>query len=299
MSFLAFTIDVEEWFHILDTETAPARADWDRQVSRIERNTHVLLDELDRSGVRATCFCLGWAAEQYPGLVREIAARGHEIASHGHDHLLAFQVGRERFREDAQRAKAVLEDVSGAPVLGYRAAGFSITPETPWAFEDLVELGHVYDSSVFPARRGHGGFPGAPRRPYRWTTAAGPLLEFPIAPLRLAGLSLPFSGGGYLRLFPSWWMRLGARRLLAEDVPVNVYVHPREVDPDQPRLALSARRRFMTYVNVARGLERIRAVLGAYPPARFRRLCDVAGDLEHETGLVERAAGVRAAAQGA
>jgi polysaccharide deacetylase family protein (PEP-CTERM system associated) len=275
VSWLAFTVDVEEWFHVLDVDAAPPPARWGEQPARVERNTRVLLDHLDRAGVRGTFFVLGWVAERYPGLAREIARRGHEVACHGHEHLLAFRAGRATFAADARRAKAVLEDAVGAPVTGFRAAGFSITRNTPWAFDELATAGFAYDSSVFPARRGHGGFPGAPCVPHRIAgPEGGSLVEFPIPPVALGPIRLPFSGGGYLRLFPAPFVRLCARRSLRRGVPVNVYVHPREVDPDQPRLRLSAKRRFMTYVNVSRGERKVVALLRAFPPERFRRLGD-------------------------
>jgi polysaccharide deacetylase family protein (PEP-CTERM system associated) len=281
VSWLAFTVDVEEWFHVLDVDSAPRREDWDAQPARVERNTRVLLDRLDDAGVKGTFFVLGWIAERYPDLVREVAARGHEVACHGHEHLLAFRVGRGAFRGDARRGKQTLEDTIGAPVVGYRAAGFSITENTPWAFDELAEAGFRYDSSVFPARRGHGGFPGGLPMPHRIRgPEGGDLAEFPIPPVRLGPLAVPFAGGGYLRLFPAPFVRLCARRSLRAGVPVNVYVHPREVDPAQPRLSLGWKRRFMTYVNVARGERKVEALLRAFPAARFRRLADALGDLD-------------------
>jgi polysaccharide deacetylase family protein (PEP-CTERM system associated) len=280
VSWLAFTVDVEEWFHVLDADSAPAPATWNDQTVRVDRNTRVLLDALDAAGVRGTFFVLGWIAGRHGELVREVARRGHEIACHGHDHLLAFRVGRRAFREDARRAKQVLEDTVGAEVAGYRAAGFSITPQTPWAFDELVEAGFRYDSSVFPARRGHGGFPGGLSVPHRITApGGGTLLEFPIPPAPFGPLRVPYSGGGYLRLFPSLLVRACARRSLASGVPVNIYVHPREVDPGQPRLALPWKRRFMTYVNIGRGERKVAALLRAFPPASFRRLGDVYAEI--------------------
>jgi polysaccharide deacetylase family protein (PEP-CTERM system associated) len=280
VSWLSFTVDVEEWFHVLEVDSAPPPSEWERQPVRVERNTRVVLDHLERAGVRGTFFFLGWVAGREPELVREVAARGHEVACHGHEHVLAFRVGRSAFREDARRAKRVLEDILGAEVIGYRAAGFSITQNTPWAFDELAEAGFRYDSSVFPARRGHGGFPGGLPVPHRIVgPEGGAVVEFPIAPLPLGPLQVPFSGGGYLRLIPSACVRFLARRSLAAGVPVNVYVHPREVDPDQPRLALPLKRRFMTYVNIGRGERKVVALLKGFPAASFRRLADVYGEL--------------------
>jgi polysaccharide deacetylase family protein (PEP-CTERM system associated) len=280
VSWLSFTVDVEEWFHILDVDTAPSRDAWDRQIVRVDRNTKVLLDHLDAAGVAGTFFVLGWIGERYRELVREIAKRGHEIACHGHGHLLAFEVGPKAFREDAERAKGVLEDAVGVPVRGYRAAGFSITPATPWAFDELARAGFRYDSSVFPARRGHGGFPGGLSVPHRILgPEGGEIVEFPIPPLHLGPLAVPYAGGGYLRFFPSPLVRAFARRSLRAGIPVNIYVHPREVDPDQPRIPLAWKRRFLTYVNVGRGERKVKALLAGFPPDRFRRLGDVLDEL--------------------
>jgi polysaccharide deacetylase family protein (PEP-CTERM system associated) len=280
VSWLAFTVDVEEWFHVLDADTAPAPASWNEQVVRVDRNTRVLLDHLDAAGVRGTFFTLGWIGERHPALVREVAQRGPEVACHGHEHVLAFRVGRKVFREDARRAKRVLEDLVGREVIGYRAGGFSITPATPWAFDELAEAGFRYDSSVFPARRGHGGFPGGLAVPHRIEAPGGSaLVEFPIPPAGVGPLRFPYSGGGYLRFFPSLLVRACARRSLASGVPVNIYVHPREVDPDQPRLALPWKRRFMTYVNIQRGERKVLALLRAFPAESFRRLVDVYGEI--------------------
>jgi polysaccharide deacetylase family protein (PEP-CTERM system associated) len=281
VSWIAFSVDVEEWFHILDTDRLPRRSEWDTQPNHVEANTLRILDLLDRTGVSGTFFTLGWVGERHPDLVREIARRGHEIASHGHEHKLAFRIGRSAFREDIVRSKSTLEDVIGEEVIGFRAAGFSITEHTPWAFEELASIGFRYDSSVFPARRGHGGLRGAPSIPYRiCPSRSAPLIEFPIAPLAAGPFHLPFSGGGYLRLYPIPVIRWCLKRLLAGGIPVNLYIHPREVDPNHPRLPLPPFRRFKTYVNVDRFEEKVAALLQGFSATPFRRLRDVLADLE-------------------
>lgn len=288
MSWIAFTVDLEEWFHLLDTDVAPGRESWEAQDSRVEKNTRRLLELMGEAGVRGTFFTLGWVAERFPGLVREVAAAGHEIASHGHEHLLAYEVGREAFGADARRSKDVLEQVTGAEVLGYRAGGFSITSETPWAFDELAEAGFRYDSSVFPARRAHGGFLGGPGHPHRVVTASGAgLVEFPLSPLRVGPVSVPFSGGGYLRLFPAPLVRWGIGRLLRRGVPANVYVHPREVDPGQPRLPLPLARRFRSYVNLRRGEAKIRYLLSAFSARTFWPLREALAVCEGDADLPE------------
>lgn len=288
MSWIAFSVDVEEWFHILDTDQIPPRSEWDSQPNHVVRNTHRILDLLDKAAVPGTFFALGWVAERYPDLVREIARRGHEVASHGHEHKLAYRIGRSAFRNDTIRSKSTLEDLIGEEVVGYRAAGFSITERTPWAFEELVSLGFRYDSSVFPARRGHGGFREAPTIPHRICSGgSGTLIEIPIAPLELGPFRFPFSGGGYLRLYPVPVIRLGLQRLLRRKIAASIYIHPREVDPNHPRLPLPPFRRFKTYVNVTRCEEKTTALLHSFPPATFRRLRDAVDDLEKSDRLEE------------
>ena len=157
-----FSVDVEDWFHILDVPRAPDVASWSGLPSRVEANFRRLLDLFSAQGRYVTCFFLGWIAERFPHLVREAVARGHEIASHGYAHRLAYRMTRSEFRADALRSRLLLEDISGTPVIGYRAAGFSSTEATPWFFAELSASGYLYDSSVFPARRGHGGNPNSP-----------------------------------------------------------------------------------------------------------------------------------------
>jgi polysaccharide deacetylase family protein (PEP-CTERM system associated) len=247
----AFTVDVEEWFHIIDADQAPTPAEWDRQESRVEGATERLLEILAGADVRATFFFLGWIAERHPELVRRVAAAGHEIATHGYAHELVYRLGPEGFREDTRRAKGTIEDLAGAGVVGYRAASFSITPETPWAFDVLAAEGFAYDSSLFPAPRAHGGFSLDRMRPFRITgPEGGELWEFPIVPFRVGSWSVAFAGGGYLRLFPLRLVELATRSLNRRGVPVTYYVHPREVDPEQPRMPLSWKRRFQYYVNL-------------------------------------------------
>ncbi|MHC1765383.1 MAG: polysaccharide deacetylase family protein [Verrucomicrobiia bacterium] len=217
---------------------------------RLERGLRTLLMLLEKANLKATMFWLGWAAERYSGLVQECHAAGHEIASHGYGHVLAYQVGRKAFREDALKAKEIIEDIVRAPVSGFRAPGFGITSETPWAHEVLAELQFKYDSSIFPARRGHGGYSAAPVEPFRVETSCGLIDEVPISVVSVLGRRLALFGGGYLRLAPLFLIRWGCRRLAKRGLPVVFYVHPREVDPDHPRLPLSFHRRFKCYVNL-------------------------------------------------
>lgn len=266
------TVDVEDWFHILDVPGAPAAGDWERLPSRVEHNFSRLLDLLSEGRAQATCFFLGWVAERHPHLVREAAGRGHEIASHGYLHRLVYRQGREGFREDAARSRKVLEDITGKAVRGYRSAGFSLTAEVPWFFDELVGAGYCYDSSLFPALRGHGGIAGSNPAPHWVRCENGEILEFPITVARVLGRPMCFFGGGYLRLFPYALVRAMGRRVLREGRPVVFYVHPREIDPGHPRMAMNPLRRFKSYVNLGTTEGKISAILRDFEVTSFERL---------------------------
>ncbi len=268
------SVDVEDWYHILDLPSAPEIGSWRSVPARVEANFERLLYLLETRHVRATCFFLGWVARRFPHLVREASRRGHEIASHGWSHQLVPRLGPEGFYGDAERARMTLEDVCGFRVSGYRAPGFSVTPRTPWFFSKLIEAGYDYDSSVCPARCSHGGLPGAPLGPYVVRESCGEIVEFPLTTIRLAGRSACFSGGGYLRLLPLGLIRTLAHRVLAEGRPVIYYVHPREIDPDQPRLDMSRWRRFKTYVNLADTEQKLSALLREFSFTTFAELVE-------------------------
>jgi polysaccharide deacetylase family protein (PEP-CTERM system associated) len=246
-----FSIDVEDWFHILDIPSAPAPEEWDRLPSRIENNFHYLLEILAENQIKCTCFFLGWIAERYPHLVMETVAAGHEIASHGYSHRLVYQMTQKEFSDDEVKAKKLLEDISGKTIIGYRASGFSVTEATPWFFESLAKAGYRYDSSVFPASRGHGGIKSQDPSPRRIETRSGEIIEIPISTARWFGRRMSFFGGGYLRLFPYNIIRKKAAEVLRQQRPVNFYIHPREIDPDHPRLPMNPVRRFKSYVNLS------------------------------------------------
>ena len=265
-----FSVDVEDWFHILDIPSAPQLSDWDGLPSRVEQNFLRLLDLFSQHQARVTCFFLGWVGERFPHLVREAAARGHEIASHGYAHRLVYQMSQQEFYEDALRARRLLEDISGTPVAGYRSAGFSVTENTLWFFDALAEAGYGYDSSVFPAARAHGGMEGGRREPHRLVGSQSSILEFPISVADLMGKPMCFFGGGYLRLFPYWLIRRMARQVLREDRPVVFYIHPREIDPQHPRLPMSAPRRFKSYVNLASTERKLHHIFEDFPVIPFR-----------------------------
>jgi polysaccharide deacetylase family protein (PEP-CTERM system associated) len=267
-----FSVDVEDWFHILDVPSAPVFSTWDRLPSRVERNFCRLLDLFSERKVHVTCFFLGWIAERYPHLVREAADRGHEIASHGYEHRLVFRMTPQQFYDDALRTRIVLEDIGGKPVLGYRAAGFSAVERTPWFFERLEAAGYAYDSSVFPAKRTHGGMAGFRRSPH--VVEGTSLVEFPMTVADFMGRPICFFGGGYLRLFPEWLILREARQVLANGQPLVFYIHPREIDKDHPRLRMNLARRFKSYVNLHTTEEKIKRILDAFPVISFEEFLE-------------------------
>lgn len=231
-----FTVDVEEYFQVSALEPHIPRHEWDAIESRIDVGMTRLLDLLSKHGARGTFFVLGWVAERRPDLVRDIVDRGHELASHGWDHARVTTITAQEFRESVRRSKAVLEDVGGVEVNGFRAPSFSIVPGYEWALDVLVEEGYAYDSSLFPiSRRGY-GYPAGGRDPYWIECPSGTLIEVPPATLRRFGLNLPAAGGGYLRLMPLGLTRAAVKAAERRNAPATLYIHPWELDPGQPRL---------------------------------------------------------------
>ncbi len=243
----ALTCELEDWFHILDSDRTPKFEDWAKLPLCAERNVERLLELFEAACVRATFFCLGWMAEQMPHLVKKCQAAGHEIGSHGYAHLMARPFNRALFQADIVRAKAILEDLTGTEVLGYRSPGFSVRNGNTWFFDAVSEAGYRYDASVFPARHGHGGYRGLDPGPHVRATSGGPLVEIPISTVRFLGRRLCLFGGGYLRITPLPVIRWGAGRLRKERRPLIVYVHPREIDPEHHRLPLGLWRSFKCY----------------------------------------------------
>jgi polysaccharide deacetylase family protein (PEP-CTERM system associated) len=257
----ALTFDVEEYFQVNGFAGAVDPALWGLYEPRAERSTDELLAVLNAANVRATFFVLGWLARRRPGLVRRIAAAGHEVASHGYWHQLVTTRSRDQFRADVRAAKAVLEDALGGPVTGYRAPSFSISPSCDWAFGVLVEEGYRFDSSVATGRRhscGHLAFDG---KPFVIRTSSGSLREFPMPAGRLLSRSVPVGGGGYFRLMPYRLTRRSLRRLNAYGTPACVYLHPWEIDGDQPRLTVPVSKAFRHRVNLHRTLPRLERLL--------------------------------------
>jgi len=231
-----FTVDVEEYFQVAAFDRVLRREDWDSQPSRLEHSVGILLELLARHQAYATFFTLGWVAERHPFLMRRIADAGHEIASHGHLHRRVNMLTPDEFRNDLRVSKAILEEHSGAPVWGFRAPNFSITPGTEWAFDILIEEGFRYDSSLFPINRPGYGNPKAPPVPHLIHRPAGTLTELPLATTQWRGMRFPAAGGAYLRHLPFGLIQRAFREHDAGGIPAMFYIHPWELDPDQPRL---------------------------------------------------------------
>jgi len=253
------SFDIEDYFHVAAFADCVSKSQWDQLPSRVEGNTKKILDMLETSRSHATFFILGWVAEKFPQLVRSIADAGHEIACHSLEHRRVSEMTPAEFREDTRCAKQTIEDTSGQPVRGYRAPSFSITSKSLWAIEILAELGFKFDSSIFPVDHPNYGMPNLPRFPFVLETKSGPLLEFPLTTIELGGHRSPMSGGAYLRILPYWYTRWGFRYLNeAERQPFCVYLHPWELDSDQPRISGTMTARLRHYT----GLKGAQAKLG-------------------------------------
>lgn len=253
----ALTVDVEDYYHVSGFETCVQRQDWDQYPSRVVANTERLLTCLESAGVRATFFILGWVAERHPGLVRRIVRFGHEVGCHSYWHQLVYRQSQEQFRADLRRARTVIESASGVRVTAYRAPSFSITRESTWALEVLAEEGFTLDSSIYPVHHDRYGLPGTPLEPHPRDLTGLRLWEFPPPVWNTLGCRLPVGGGGYFRLYPYWLTRRALRQINEAGRPFSFYIHPWEVDPEQPRLRPGWLRAFRHYVNLNRTESRL------------------------------------------
>ena len=270
----AMSVDVEDYFQVSAFDRVVSRAGWDDFESRVVPNTERILELFEGEGVRATFFVLGWVAERFPRLVRQIAAAGHEIASHGYHHQLLYTLTPAQFREDVRAAKALLEQASGTPVIGFRAPSYSIVESSLWALDILIEEAYSYDTSIFPIHHDRYGIPNAERHEHVVRRKAGTLIELPASTTRVGKVNLPIAGGGYFRLLPYAWTRWGISRVnRLERKPVVFYFHPWEIDPDQPRFAVGAASRLRHYTGLDRTPERLRRLMREF------RFTSVAGVL--------------------
>jgi len=275
----AFSVDVEDYFQVAALAPAIPVESWPTREYRVEGNTAVILELLEEKRVHGTFFILGWVAEKSPHLVRRIAEAGHEIACHGFSHQLIYRQTQATFREETLRAKHFLEDVIGKAVTGYRAASFSITRESLWALDVLIDAGFEYDSSVFPIRHDRYGIPGASPEPGKIVAPSQrSLVEFPMSAAKFCGVQVPVSGGGYFRILPYWMTRAGLKQINERSGrPFTFYLHPWEVDPGQPRVKVSAFSRFRHYTNLDKCEARLRRVLGDFPFATMREVLERSG----------------------
>jgi len=256
-----FSVDVEDYFHVSAFAREIPTSQWDHFQCRVEANTHRILRILEAEQVRGTFFILGWVAQRFPRLVREIARDGHEIGCHSHWHQLVYELTPDQFRADLRQSLDVLQQITGTAVISYRAPSFSVVRQSMWALPILVEEGIKNDSSIFPVHHDRYGVPDADLAPTTIVTDAGALQEFPPSVWRVSKMNVPIGGGGYLRLYPLWLTCLGLRQINRDaERPFMVYTHPWEVDPDQPRLNGPWRSRFRHYVNLATTASKLRSL---------------------------------------
>ena len=258
----ALTVDVEDYFQVSAFADSVKQKEWGDHPLRVESNTQKLLDMFDEYQLKATFFVLGWVAERQKSLILEIANRGHEVACHGYSHQLVYNQTPEVFQEETLRAKNILEDVIQQQVRGYRAASYSITEKSLWALDILAESGFVYDSSIFPVRHDRYGMLDTPEHPYVLKTPKGhSIIEFPLSTAKVINYRLPIAGGGYFRLYPYWLSRMGLSQINRQKKPFIFYLHPWEIDPDQPRISASWFSRFRHYNNLDKCESRLRNLM--------------------------------------
>jgi polysaccharide deacetylase family protein (PEP-CTERM system associated) len=276
----ALTIDVEDWYHVAAFFPHIARTQWESLESRVERNTDRLLEILHARSIHATFFTLGLVAESRPALIRRIAAAGHEIACHGYSHELIYRQTPQKFREETHRAKSFLESLLGSKISGYRASTYSITRQSLWALDTLIDEGFEYDSSLFPVRHPQYGIPDAPRFPTIFAAPSGRgIVEFPLSTAKFLGLQLPVAGGGYFRIFPYRYTQLGLTSINErENQPFIFYLHPWEIDPKQPRVQnASITARLRHYTNLSQTEQRLNRLFDDFRFTTVRRVLEAQG----------------------
>lgn len=275
----AMTVDVEDYFHVSAFEKEIPMESWDSIPMRVVENTERILDLFDEHSVKGTFFVLGWVAQRAPGLVRSISERGHEIACHGMGHQRIYKIGREAFEKDIDRSKKLLEDISGQSVMGYRAPSYSITSESIWALDVLIDAGFTYDSSIFPIHHDLYGMPDAKRHPHSIERDHGVIREFPPTTyqMNLLGrkVNIPVSGGGYLRLLPVKFISGALRRINEQGNEAVIYFHPWEIDPEQPRIKAGLKSRFRHYVNLGKTYSKLESLLDEFSFAPMAQVLGV------------------------
>ncbi|MBN3038758.1 MAG: DUF3473 domain-containing protein [Candidatus Omnitrophica bacterium] len=257
----ALTIDIEDWYHVCGVEHNIPAEKWDEYESRVVQNTEKILAILADKDIKATFFVLGYIANKFPHLVKEIDAQGHEIATHGFWHRLIYRQDKDAFSKDLKDSLVLLEDIIGKKILGHRAASFSIVKDTLWTLDILAEQGLRYDCSIFPTIHPRYGIADAPRFPY---DAKPDLIEFPPSTIRLMGANFPIAGGFYFRFLPYFLIKTAIRRLNSQGQPAQIYVHPWEIDTQQPKLDIRFDRSFTHYFNISSVAGKLKALLGDF-----------------------------------
>lgn len=274
--FNALTVDVEDYYMVSAFADIVRFEDWHKYESRVEKNTYALLELLDAHNTKATFFVLGWIAENHRKMVSDIHEAGHEVASHGYNHRLIYDLSPEEFRQDVRTSKRILEAVTGSPVIGYRAASYSIMKKNLWALDILIEEGFRYDSSIFPIHHDRYGFPESERFLHVIKRDNGSIVEFPPTTYRLFGQNIPVAGGGYLRLFPSGAVRKAIRSINnKEGKSAVLYLHPWEIDVNQPRLNGKWKSRVRHYINLKSTLPKLKSFIAEF---KFRPLSEFLPD---------------------
>lgn len=261
----ALSFDIEDWFHMVEIEAVADESQWDEYDSLVERYTEWIIETVTAADTRATFFVLGWIAERYPQLVKAMVDNGHEVGTHSYWHRRVYELTPEAFAEDLKHSIEVIEQAGGQKVRGFRAPSFSITPGTEWAFDVLLDAGLEYDASLFPAIRAHGGYPCDPGPHVSGIAPSGrDMPELPMTMMTVGPATLPFSGGGYMRLLPGWLLRRGFDQLNAQGRPTVVYLHPRDFATDCPRVPMSLKRRFKCYVGIGTTKGKLQMLLDRY-----------------------------------
>ncbi|QQE10226.1 polysaccharide deacetylase family protein [Planctomycetota bacterium] len=276
----ALSFDIEDWFHMVEIEAVSDTEKWSSYPTLVERYTDWILEQLDNTGVNATFFMLGWIADKYPELVKRIASGGHELASHSYWHRRVDILNRKEFYLDTKQSIDAIEQRSGQKVLGFRAPSFSITPGAEWAFDVMHDLDLMYDASLFPVSRGHGGYP-CPHKPHEFVGAPSgkPMMELPMSTMKIGPKRLAFSGGGYMRLLPSWVIKRGFAQMHRQGLPTVVYLHPRDFATDAPRVTMPLHRKFKSYVGLKGTKKKLNMLLTNYRFDTCAKLLNLSSDL--------------------
>lgn len=259
-----FTVDVEEYFQVVALAPYAPMARWETFESRVEASVDALLALLAAHGASGTFFTVGWVAERHPDMMRRIVTGGHEVASHTYEHVRVTHQTPAEFRESVRKTKRIIEDLTGAEVMGFRAPSYSIVPGLEWALDILIEEGHAYDSSLFPVRRRGYGYPGGGRDPHWITRDSGRIAEFPPATLRAFGLTVPAAGGAYFRILPTPLVHRALSQADRRGTPATFYIHPWELDSAQPRFEVPMLTRVRHYAGLGRVMSRLDSMLGQF-----------------------------------